>query len=351
MGGAERQVTNLADGLCNNGHVVKICYLTEPCLMLPKNADVELVGLDVDQSLRGIVSCCMRLRNIIRSFSPDVVHSHMFHAIVLARLVRLFASVPKLICSAHSNNEVSRFRMPVYRATAWLSDLNTNVSKDAVAKFEGKGAARLGTMLAVTNGIDTSSFSSNYLVRINIRTALGVMRTDQVILAVGRFDEAKDYPNLFQAYQQFRDRGGIALLWIVGDGDLRADFESLVERMGLGGLVRFLGIQENVPDWLNAADVFVLSSAWEGFGLVVGEAMACEKVVVATDAGGVSELLGDCGFLVPTRDAEALSLALGDALNLSAIEASELGSRARERVIEGFSIADKVNLWVDLYSK
>lgn len=351
VGGAERQVTNLADGLSEKGHVVKICYLTGPCLMRPKNSDIELVCLDTAKSICGIVSTYVCLRNVIRKFGPDVIHSHMFHAILFARLVRLSIALPVLICSAHSNNEGSRIRMRCYRATAWLSDMNTNVSEDAVTSFEEKGAVRRGTMLAVANGIDASRFTPNDLVRVGMRNAAGISASDRVIVAVGRFNKAKDYPNLLIAFRKLCDAGESAQLWIVGDGELRKELEYLVDSLRLGRCVRFLGIKENIPDWLNAADVFVLSSAWEGFGLVVAEAMACEKIVVATNSGGVGEVLGDCGFLVPTGDSQALSLSLRDALNLPEIEASELGRRARVRVVEKFSIVDKVNLWLGLYSK
>src|SRR5690625_8036008 len=101
--------------------------------------------------------------------------------------------------------------------------------------------------------------------------------------------------------------------------------------------VSFLGVYNEMPALMSATDIFVLSSLWEGFGLVVAEAMACERVVVATDSGGVKEVLGDCGFLVSQSETDLLATGIEQALNLDEAEKSELGKRARDRksVVEG----------------
>jgi glycosyltransferase involved in cell wall biosynthesis len=98
-----------------------------------------------------------------------------------------------------------------------------------------------------------------------------------------------------------------------------------------------------------ASDVFVLASAWEGFGLVVAEAMACGRVVVATDCGGVREVVGDAGFLVPPRNAEALAKAMGRALRLSDDEHERLGVAARERVLARFSLDVMADRYLAVY--
>lgn len=350
VGGAERQLVDLADGFHEKGHFVKICYLTGPCLVRPNCEDIEILGLNVAKSICGFISAYISLRKIIHDFRPDVVHSHMVHANLIARLVRLSVRIPRLICTAHSNNEGGKFRMLAYRVTDRLADVTTNVSNDAVSAFEAKGATRPGIMLTVTNGIDTVKFTPNTTVRELLRQAEGITNTDRVILAVGRFNTAKDYPNLLHAYKQLLLSGSSAQLWIIGDGELRDEIKRLTEQLALTDQIRFLGIQKNIPDWLNAADVFVLSSAWEGLPLVVGEAMACEKVVVTTNAGGVREFLGEHGFLVPIHNALALSVGLQKALNLSVDDSYNLGHKARERVVEKYSLASTLNKWIGIYS-
>ena len=103
-------------------------------------------------------------------------------------------------------------------------------------------------------------------------------------------------------------------------------------------VVDFLGVRMDIPALMSAADVFVLSSAWEGFGLVVAEAMACERLVVATDCGGVREVVGPYGHLVPPSDSKALCGALEAALNVSEAEYKTIGDCARKRIFDNFSL-------------
>ena len=101
---------------------------------------------------------------------------------------------------------------------------------------------------------------------------------------------------------------------------------------------------------MSASDAFVLSSSWEGFGLVVAEAMACERVVVATDCGGVSEVVGSNGFLVEPKNSILLAEALNKALDLSDHERSNIGVAARQRIIDNFSLEANVDAYFKLYS-
>jgi glycosyltransferase involved in cell wall biosynthesis len=140
-------------------------------------------------------------------------------------------------------------------------------------------------------------------------------------------------------------------LLIAGGGSLRSSLEKMVDDLGLSTRVQFLGIRDDIADLMSAADVFVLSSVGEGFGLVVAEAMACECVVVATDSGGVREVLGKAGFLVPSQDPDALADAILAAISLPKPEAIELGRAARRRVVETYSFDRAMEKWRDLYGR
>ena len=129
------------------------------------------------------------------------------------------------------------------------------------------------------------------------------------LCVTGRFLELKDYPNLIRAFAQVRTRKPGIKLAIVGDGPLKADLEAVMNSLGVTDDVHLLGVRHDIPELMSACDVFVLSSASEGFGLVVAEAMACERIVVATDCGGVREVVGNAGLLVPLQDPEKLASA------------------------------------------
>lgn len=350
IGGAERLVVNLADKMAGRGNEVMIVSLTGPTLFRPVDPAIRIIALDMVKSPLGFVRAYASLRRVIHEFEPEVVHSHMVHANLLARLVRPFVSVPRLVCTAHNTYEGGRLRMLAYRLTDGLADVSTNVSREAVKAFEEKGAVPRGRMLAVVNGIDCEVFSPDTSSRVKMRQSFAIDGEHKVFIAVGRLFEAKDYPNLLNAFAQIVSSLKQSCLWIVGDGPLRADLEAQVGALGLEGRVRFLGVRHDIPALLRAADVFVLSSAWEGFGLVVAEAMATETPVVATNCGGVAEVVGECGYLVPPCDSKALATAMIEAANLSVEQVQAISLRARQRIVARFSLDRTVDHWLEIYA-
>ena len=104
-----------------------------------------------------------------------------------------------------------------------------------------------------------------------------------------------------------------------------------------------------MPALLDAADGFVLASAWEGMPLAVGESMAMENPVVATDVGGVRELVGESGAIVPARTPEALAKAMLSVMQATPEARSSLGRSARERILRSFSMDAKADEWESLY--
>ncbi|MBA6420855.1 glycosyltransferase [Pseudomonas sp. 5Ae-yellow] len=349
MGGAESQVVNLADEFVKKGHHVTLAYLVGPVLMSPNSNKIDVVWLKGDRNILGFLKAFFYLNRLVTSLQPDVVHSHMFHANILARLARLFTTVPRLVSTAHSNNEGGKFRMLAYRVTDGLAHEFTNVSQGALDSFERKKAAPLGRMIATPNGIDTQRFNFRLVSRQRLRSELG-LQNRKVFIAIGRFHEAKDYPNLLDAFSIFCENESTSHLVIVGDGELRPEIEERMRTLGLDSKVSLLGVRKDVPELLSAADFFVLSSAWEGFGLVVAEAMSTERVVIATDSGGVAEVLGGNGFLVPPRDSKALAKGMQKAIDLSNAEAKEFGRKSRQHVVEMFSLNRTVSRWLEIYA-
>ena len=349
VGGAEKVVTTLADQLVNMGHEVNIAYLTGEALVVPKNKSVRVINLEV-KSFRSLTGGYLKLRKLIDDFKPDVVHSHLVHANILCRTMRLSTNIPRLISSAHNTDEEGWTRFLAYRLTDRITDISTNVSDEAVEAFIQKKAVRRGRMLTLHNGISTTDFVFSEQARSYIRSELGVTEGQQLILAVGRLNEQKDYPNLLAAISHVSLKCRNVKLAIVGDGPQLNELKEYANSLGLNNKVDFLGIRTDIPSLMSAADVFTLSSAWEGFGLVVAEAMACNRVVVATDCGGVKEVVGDAGFLVPPKDSRKLAATLELALNLSDDERLKIGAKARQRVIKHYSLPAAVQKWMHLYS-
>lgn len=349
MGGAEKVVTGLADALAEKGHDVLLAYLTGTALVLPVSPAVGIIDLGVN-SVKDMIAAHFKLRKILIAFKPDVVHSHLVHANILVRLQRLHTPIPRLITTAHNVNEEGRLRMLAYRLTDRLADISTNVSDEAVAAFIEQKAVKLGRMITVHNGISINDFSFSSSARLEIRQQFGIADDCKLILAVGRLNEQKDYPNLLHALQQINTRTANFKTYIAGDGPLKPELMEMARKLGLADRVEFLGVRRDVAKLMSASDVFVLSSAWEGFPLVIGEAMACECTVVATDCGGVKEFVGTNGYLVESREPTALAAALTTALAQSFVESRALGQAARHRIQNLYSLDTAVEKWLKLYA-
>ena len=341
LGGAEKVVCDLADQMSALGHQVKIAYLVGEVLVRPNSIHIEIVPLGL-HSLYDFYSASKKYRKLIQDFQPDVVHAHMVHANIFTRINRIGCAIPKLICTAHNSNEGGRLRMIAYRLTNFLSDFNSNVSQEATESLISKGAFNKNNLTTVYNGIDLIKFKSFKTEKKN---------DEIMILSVGRFNEQKDYPNLFRAIKILKDNNLIEKIkfYIAGDGELRSELEQLIKILNISDNVTLLGIRSDIPELMNQAHFFILPSAYEGFGLVVAEAMACGAFVIATNSGGVAEVMGDTGILVPPKDSEALAQALEIAIKKTHLEVKENNLKARQRVEKLFSLEASVNKWLALY--
>lgn len=349
MGGAERQVLALADQFSAMGHKVLVIFLSGESAISPSRADVKVIGIGMKKTPRSFLFSLIMVKKLLLNFHPDVVHSHMVHANIFARLLRLICKIPRLICTAHSINEGGCLRMLGYRLTDGLADLSTNVSQEAVQAFLASGAAKSGRMIAMYNGIDENEFKFSASARYRTRQELGVDDDMPLLLAVGRLIEAKDYPNLLHAFARVSVIYPGSRLAIVGVGSLLLELQALSFELGVSSRVLFLGLRRDIPALMSASDLFVLSSAWEGFGLVVAEAMACKRMVVATDCGGVREVMGDTGILVPPRNPSALSEAIELTLKLSETDRDSRGEAARLRVVNNYTLSKVAGRWLELY--
>ena len=341
LGGAEKVVADLADQMILLGHNVKVSYLTGEVLVRPTSLDVELISLHLN-SAKDFISASRKYQRLIKSFRPDVVHAHMVHANIFARLNRPLCPVPKLICTAHNSNEGGKVRMVAYRLTNHLSDINTNVSEEATEALINKGAFSKNNVTTVYNGIDLRKFEKTH-------DSINLDKNVLNLISVGRFNDQKDYPNLINAFASLKENNDDIKLTIVGDGELRPQIEDLIKELALDKDITLLGRRSDIPELLSAADIFVLSSKHEGLPTVVIEAMACECYVVATDCGGSAEILGDTGKLVTIKNSEALGNALNEAIELNVDDRIENNKKARARVEQYFSLEASVQKWLGLY--
>jgi glycosyltransferase involved in cell wall biosynthesis len=163
------------------------------------------------------------------------------------------------------------------------------------------------------NGVDTTALDPvRYVHRTKVRQDLGVSERALLLTAVGRLTPVKNYPLLLRAATRAFQTFPETVLAVVGEGGELEMLRTLSRELNVADRVRFTGFRRDVPEVLHASDLFVHASLTEGFPNAVLEAMAMGKPVVATDVGGVPELVlhGETGLLVPSGDEGALTQAL-----------------------------------------
>jgi len=360
VGGAEKLALALGERMEKRGHAVAVLVLMPP---VKEQWPTSLRTLHLDMrrsplsSLRGL----MRARRFAAEFQPDLIHSHCFHANIVARLLGLGTRRP-VISTIHNVYEGGWPRMMAYRLTDILSRQSVAVSEAAAKRFIDLKAIPARKCRVIVNGIDAAEFAPDAGRRARMRAEMGVSAEPEaefIWLASGRIAPAKDYPNLLRAFARVRagrrdSRVRVAArLWIAGEQaePAFAELQLLASKLDLADSVRWLGLRRDMPALLDAADAFVSGSGWEGMPLALAEAMAMEKPFVATEVGGVRELAGDAGAVVAPRDSEALAEAMLAAMEKSREERCALGRSARQRVVEHFSIDAAADRWEALYKQ
>jgi glycosyltransferase involved in cell wall biosynthesis len=349
MGGAERLVISLAEAMEARGHSVALLVL-RPRLAEEWPTHLPTFHLEMRKSPFSVLASMARAHSFLCSFQPDLLHSHSFHANLMARLLTLLSPSHKLVCTVHNVYEGGWLRMMAYRLTDGLSQSTTMVSSAAAHRFLQWKAVSQERCRVITNGIGTREFLPQEKRRVCLRKQMG-LKDEFLWLTAGRIVPAKDYPNLLDAVAQLRKVSSGMQLWIAGEGEDREleSLRSFTAKLGLTDCVRWLGLRRDLPALLDAADGFVLASAWEGMPLALGEAMAMAKPVVATDVGGVRELVGEAGRIVPAKDPRALAQAMSSTMQSPWNDRHAQGLAAQERIAKNFSMEAKLEEWEALY--
>jgi glycosyltransferase involved in cell wall biosynthesis len=352
MGGADQQILLLARAMRSRGHEIRIVALAPlgPMGLEAQREGLEVESLELARNL-GAIPRVLRLIRIIRAWRPDVLHSHMVHANLLARAIRPVVRVPALVSTIHSINDGGPLRMAAYRLTSGLVDRFTIISRLAAERYIAIKAVPAHRLQVVPNAADTDRFRKLPEARAVVRRELG-LGDEFVWLAVGRFETAKDYPTMIAAFARLAAVRPASRLLLVGKGSLQSEVEGMVQAAGVEEGVRFLGVRRDIPALMSAADGYLLSSAGEGMPVVLLEAAASELPIVATRVGGVAEVVddGSTGLLVRSADPAALAEAMEKMELLTREARLGMGARGRTLVEQRYGTRRIMETWERLYS-
>jgi sugar transferase (PEP-CTERM/EpsH1 system associated) len=304
---------------------------------------------------KGLQFPLFRLKKIFQHYRPHIVHTRNWGALEAVPAARL-AGVPVVIHSEHGyevdNLRGLPMRQRLFRKMAYgMTDVVFAVTRELRDYHARQSWTDPERLRVVYNGVDTDRFAPNAEARARVRRDLGIAETTCLIGSVGRMVPIKDYGTLLRAADQLLTRGADLAVLLVGSGP---ELDSLQRQAGaidsLRGRIRFLGASDQVPDVLNAMDVFVLPSLGEGMSNTILEAMASGLPVVVTDVGGNPEVVGErnSGLLFQPGDAAALAQAL-DILITNPEGRRVWGSLARERAVTKFSLRSMMEQYKELY--
>lgn len=285
------------------------------------------------------------LARLARAFRPDVVHTHTAKAGFLGRQAALAVRPrPAIVHTYHGHvlegyfgAAKSRLYRELERALARVSDRLTAVSQATIDDLVRLGVAGPDKLALLPLGLDLAPLAAlDERDRGAARSELGIGEDEVLLAFAGRFVPIKRLDLLLGALALAREDDPRLRLALAGDGEERPRLERLAAELGIADAVRFLGYRRDLRPLFAAADLAVLSSDNEGTPVSLIEAAAAGLPAVATDAGGVREVLGEgTGTVVPRGDARAFADAL---LRLAAAAPRRraLGAAARERALERF---------------
>ena len=262
--------------------------------------------------------------------------------------------MPIIISSIHSEYIGGFLRNRLLQITDSLDDVVTIVSQKASETMLKSKTASANKLLVIYNGIDLNKFIfQDKKARKEIRKELNLKKDDKVLISIGRLFKAKGYPYLIEAIKILKSKYPDIKLLIIGEGEEKNKLETQTRELNLEKNIFFLGRKENVSNCLNASDIFVLASLWEGFGLAIVEAMACGLPVITTNVGGIPEIIQDkiSGLLVDPKDSEILAQKIDYLLNLDADSKERFALKGRKIVEQKFPLEKMMTKYEELYYK
>ncbi len=297
------------------------------------------------------------LARIFRSRKPNIIQSWMYHANLLGGLAAGFAGSPPVVWGIHHAVAERKALKPATSTVAHVNAfLSWSLPKKIVCCAEAARVThiRMGycpaKMTVIPNGFDTMLFHPDVSACKEVRHELGL---DEGMLLVGlcaRFHPDKDHRTFLQAAKLIHAIMPEVHFILWGNGvDLGNEtLEGWIREAGLVDCMHLLGQRLDTNRLLAALDIFALSSFTEAFPSVIGEAMACGVPCVATDTGDSRLVIGDTGKIVPKCNPEALATGILDLLSRPD-ERSQLGIKARQRVIEQYSLEKMALAYAGLY--
>ena len=358
IGGAEISLYRLLTCLDRTKYASQVVSLTPAGELGDKIRELGIPVFSLNMkpgqpSLNALRVLSLRMRN--ERF--DIVQSWLYHADLLGLMAARAANIEHVVWNIRNSylnmSDYRRLSRVVLKGCGLLSGWPQAVvcnSRAGQAFHIGLGYHPRRWVI-IPNGFDPDEFKPNHQARLEVRQELGLASDILLVGMTARFDPVKGHVDFLKAAGALVRSGVDAHFVMIGHG---VTFEneilsSIITQENLGGRVHLLGQREDLPRLYASLDMFSLASYGEGFPNVAAEAMLCGVPCAVTDVGDAKLIVGGTGRVVPPRDSTALANAWNSLLSLSDFDRQSLGARARQRIIECYSLEKMVSAYDQLY--
>ena len=350
IGGFEKILTAIALGLDKKKYNVSVWCLREGGFFADKlvkeGIDVKTLHISTSRNPLSIY----KLYRLLKCHKFDIIHTHAYSAGTIGRISAFLAGVPVIISHNHS---IYDYYCKYYNFVEWFLGLITDrvICISEMVKCFANETQRINAskLITIHNGID-DVFAVTEKRSSNLRKELGIPANHSVIGTIAHLEEHKGLKYLLEAASLLlASKKDISFLF-VGEGALRGKLKELCVDLKIEKNVIFAGERSDIPEILSLTDIFVLPSLREGLGLAILEAMACGKPVIATNVGGIPEIVkdGENGVLVLPKNHEVLYRAMNELLG-DREKREKMGRIGRRVYDENFRAKTMVEKIEDLY--
>jgi len=292
-----------------------------------------------------------RLLKIIKDNDIKLIHSHEFTTNAYLTVAARITNIP-IICTVHGKNYYPEryYRRLAYRLVAKHADKFVAVSYDLKNYLAYDIGIPEDRIRVVHNGIDVNLFSNDKTGKSDIKSDLAISDSDYVIIVVAALFEMKGHKDLLESIGNLGEDAKDVKVLFVGDGWYKPELIRKTKELGIEDKVEFLGFRNNIAELLSISKLFILPSYSEGLPVSVLEAMSSELPVIATDVGGMREVIkdGENGYLIPPGNPQVLADRVRYCIH-NELLAKELSKKGRPFVVDKFSLDTMLGNYESMY--
>lgn len=266
----------------------------------PYVTNIYTVPMVREVEAKNDIKSILEIKKIFRQIKPDIVYLHSSKAGAIGRIALAFNFRTKILYNAHGwyfNAQISDKKKRIFalieKMLALKTDKIINISKSEYESALKYKIASERKMCIIENGIDFTKFKNNDKNREETRKKYNIKDNEILIGVVGRLSEQKDPMTMIKAFELVNKEKNNTRLMYVGAGELEENVKQYAKEKNISDKVIITGWVNNVEQYIPAFDIAVLPSKWEGFGLVLIEYMACDKPIVASNIGGIADIIRD----------------------------------------------------------